>query len=58
MLTDPVNGGEFTTGDAARARYREYLTGRLAASNAFVSAAIAARDTARSEPKRRVQARR
>ncbi|HET9003835.1 MAG TPA: HipA family kinase [Gemmatimonadaceae bacterium] len=58
LLTDPVNGGEFTTGDAARARYRAYLTGRLAASNAFVSAAIAARDTARSEPKRRVQARR
>ena len=58
LLTDPVNGGEFSSGDAARARYREYLTARLAASNAFVSAAIAARDAARSEPKRRVQARR
>jgi hypothetical protein len=58
LLTDPVSGGEFTTAAAARARYREYLIARLAASNAFVSAAIAARDAARSEPKRRVQARR
>jgi hypothetical protein len=58
LLTDPVSGGEFTSGGAARARYREYLIARLAASNAFVSAAIAARDAARSEPKRRVQARR
>ena len=58
LLTDPVNGGEFATGSDARERYREYLLARLAASNAFVSAAIAARETARSEPKRRVQARR
>jgi hypothetical protein len=58
LLTDPVSGGEFTSAAAARARYREYLIARLAASNAFVSAAIAARDAARSEPKRRVQARR
>src|SRR5512132_1744077 len=26
LLTDRVNGGEFSSGDAARARYREYLT--------------------------------
>ncbi|HWE43757.1 MAG TPA: HipA family kinase [Gemmatimonadaceae bacterium] len=58
LLTDPVSGGEFTTAEEARARYREYLAARLAASNAFVSAAIAARDAARAEPKRRVQARR
>ena len=58
LFTDPVSGSEFASGAAARARYREYLTARLAASNAFVSAAIAARDAARSEPKRRVQARR
>jgi len=58
LLTDPVNAGEFATGSDARRRYREYLLARLAASNAFVSAAVAARDTARSEPKRRLQARR
>ena len=58
LFTDPVSGGEFATAGDARARYRDYLLGRLAASNAFVSAAIAARESARHEPKRRVQARR
>jgi len=58
LFTDPVSGGEFATGKDARARYRAYLLGRLAASSGFVSAAIAARETARHEPKRRVQARR
>jgi hypothetical protein len=58
LFTDPVNGGEFATADDARARYQRYLTERLDASHAFVAAAIAARDAARTEPKRRVQARR
>ena len=58
LFTDPVSGGEFAAAKDARARYREYLLGRLRASNAFVSAAISARETARHEPKRRVQARR
>jgi len=58
LFTDPVSGGEFAAASDARARYREYLLGRLGASHAFVSAAIAAREAARQEPKRRVQARR
>ena len=58
LFTDPVSGGEFATGDDARARYRRYLLDRLDASHAFVAAAVAARDAARAEPKRRVQARR
>ena len=58
LFTDPVGGGEFATGDDARARYRRYLLERLDSSQAFVAAAVAARDTARAEPKRRVQARR
>ena len=58
LLTDPVTGGEFANASDARRRYRDYLLARLEASHAFVAAAIAARDAARSEPKRRVQARR
>ena len=58
LLTDPVNGAEFASAADARARYREYLLQRLDASSAFVAAAVSARDAARAEPKRRVQARR
>jgi hypothetical protein len=58
LLIDPVSGGEFATAAEARARYREYLLARLDASKSFVDAAVAARETVRAEPRRRVQARR
>ena len=58
LLLDSVNGREFSSGDEARARYRDYLGARLAASEGFVAAAIEARDTLRREPRRRLQARR
>ena len=58
LLLDSVNGREFSSGEQARDRYRDYLTTRLAASEGFVAAAIEARDTLRREPRRRLQARR
>ncbi|NUO64446.1 MAG: aminotransferase class I and II [Gemmatimonadaceae bacterium] len=58
LLLDSVNGGEFQSGDDARARYRDYLTTRLAASETFTAAAIEARDALGREPRRRLQARR
>jgi hypothetical protein len=58
LLTDAVAGDEFATADAARARYAEYLTTRLAAPRAFVAEAVGARDRARLEPPRHLSARR
>jgi hypothetical protein len=58
LLADPVIAGEFTSAAAARSRYSEYLLARLAASRAFVDAAVEARLQVRVEPKRRVRARR
>lgn len=58
LLTDRVNGGEFTSGALARQRYREYLLARLNDSSAFVSTAMRAQETVRLQPKSRVPARR
>ena len=58
LLTDRVNGGEFTSGALARQRYREYLLARLNDSSAFVSTAMRAQEAVRLQPKSRVQARR
>ncbi|HYH81559.1 MAG TPA: HipA family kinase [Longimicrobium sp.] len=59
LLLDPVSGGgEFATGDEARERYARYFRTRLEAPRAFAAEAIRARDTAASEPPRRVSARR
>ena len=58
LLTDTVGGREFETADEARARYRAYLLGRLEAPRAFVAQALAAREQRRTEPPRRLQARR
>lgn len=58
LLLDSANGREFSSGEEARARYRDYLTTRLAASETFVAAALEASETLRREPRRRLQARR
>ena len=58
LLTDRVNGGEFTSGALARQRYREYLLARLNDSSAFVSTAMRAQEAVRLQPKNRVPARR
>jgi len=58
LLTDPVSCREFSSADAARARYREYLLTRLRAPRDFVSEAIRARDQLRREPARPLSARR
>jgi hypothetical protein len=58
LLTDPVMGGEFASGDDARRRYRAYLLRRLASSRIFVDAALLAREEARAAPRQRVRARR
>jgi len=58
LLLDQVRGVEFPTADAARARYRTYLTTRLLAPRNFVTEAIAARDRQRSERPRPLSARR
>lgn len=49
---------EFSNPDEPRAHYRRWLAARLAEPRAWVAAAEEARTTARTEPPRRVQARR
>ena len=49
---------EFSSAEAARARYRAYLTTRLRAPRDFVAEAIRARDELLREPARRLSARR
>lgn len=49
---------EFASADAARARYVGYLIARLAAPRPFVAEAETARERARTEPPRRLRARR
>jgi hypothetical protein len=58
LYTDPVGYREFASAAAARARYEEYLRTRLAAPREFVVEAIRAREALRSEPPRRLSARR
>lgn len=58
LLSDPERGADFPTADAARDRYLEYLTTRLAAAQGFVTEAESARARARQVPPRRVSARR
>ena len=58
LLTDPVSGSGFPTAAAARARYRSYLSDRLAAPRLFLAEAIAARERLRRQPARPLSARR
>jgi hypothetical protein len=58
LLTDDVGGQEFATAEAARSRYADYLLTRLRGPRAFVAQAIEAQARRRSEPPRRLQARR
>lgn len=59
LLMDPVTGtGDFSTADAARARYARYLGERLAAREAWVAQAIQAQEQVRLEPPIPVKARR
>ncbi|HEU4563266.1 MAG TPA: HipA family kinase [Gemmatimonadaceae bacterium] len=58
LLTDPVSRRDFPTANAARARYRDYLLGRLRAPRAFAAEAAEARERLLREPPRRLSARR
>ena len=53
-----VIAGDFPDADAARDRYLEYFTRRLAASSNFVNEALSARELRLSEPLHRRKARR
>jgi hypothetical protein len=53
-----VSCREFTTAEAARARYRDYLLTRLRAPRDFVAEAGRAREHLRREPPRPLSARR
>ena len=58
LLTDPDRDADFPTADAARDRYIQYLTARLAASETFVAEAESARARGQLVPPQRVSARR
>lgn len=58
LLLAPPSRPEFDNGDAARARYIDYLKTRLAAPRAFVAEAEEAALRVRAEPARPVKARR
>lgn len=58
LLLDPLIAGEFADAEAARARYREYLSGRLEEPRLFVSEASEARELRLGQPALRRQARR
>jgi hypothetical protein len=58
LLLDPLVAGEFADADAARVRYREYLSGRLEEPRLFVPEAIDARELRLEQPVLRRQARR
>ncbi|MEP7001631.1 MAG: hypothetical protein ABI969_14185, partial [bacterium] len=59
LLMDPEAGsGDFSSADAARARYAEYLTGRLAARTIWLAAALAAQEQLRIEAPQHLKARR
>jgi hypothetical protein len=57
LLLDPISR-DFADAESARARYRDYLTARLAGPRAFVEAAVSARATRAAEPPKRRSARR
>lgn len=59
LLMDPAAGsGDFPSAEAARARYRQYLTGRLAARSVWLAAAAAAQEQLRIEAPQHLEARR
>jgi hypothetical protein len=58
LLRDPLIAEEFPDANAARTRYREYLSERLAAPRLFVSEAVEARDRRLAQPLLRRTARR
>ncbi len=58
LLLDPIGRGEFSTANAARERYRTYLTERLRPPRAFVAEAVAAKQKLLAEPLRPLPARR
>jgi hypothetical protein len=58
LLRDPVIAAEFADSRAARRRYHDYFTARLAATESFVAEAVAARETRLHEPVLRRKARR
>ena len=58
LLLDPVVGREFGSAEATRERYVAYLRERLRGPRDFVEEAIAARERLRSQPPRRLEARR
>ena len=58
LLLDPVIAGEFSSPDAARVRYQDYLLQRAHAPHAFVAEAARARDMRLHEPIQRRKARR
>jgi len=58
LLTDPVSCREFTSADAARARFILYLTTRLRAPREFAAEAERARDELRRQARQPLSARR
>ena len=58
LFTDPVSGRDFSSAEAARARYRDYLSTRLAAPREFAAEAERARAARAVDPERRLSARR
>ena len=59
LLMDPEAGsGDFPSAEAARARYRQYLTGRLAARSIWLAEATAAQEQLRIETPQHLKARR
>lgn len=58
LLTDPVSCRDFESAAAARERYRDYLTSRLASPRAWVAEAIRARDAQAAAPPQRLSSRR
>ncbi|HYB41675.1 MAG TPA: HipA family kinase [Candidatus Methylomirabilis sp.] len=58
LLTDPVGCREFGSAEAARARYRDYLTARLRSPRDFAAQAARAREERGREPGQRLSARR
>lgn len=58
LLKAPAMTGDFSSPDAARARYAEYLITRRKEPRAFVEEAVSAQERSRRMPNLRVQARR
>lgn len=58
LLLDPIAGAEYASAADARTRYQSYLETRLREPRAWVAEASAARERVRTEPPRRLAARR